>query len=88
LEWLINQVIYKFFDVVTTITIIFLEATCAPSPNTKRKKGACAWPSGKNILEIVEKSPQQQFQRQHENKYNCDLMRVAHKVSSYAPHHE
>jgi hypothetical protein len=72
---------------VTRITIIFLE-TCAPTPNTRRKNGACAWLGSINILEIAEKCPQQQFQRQLEIKYNCDLMKVVHKVSSYAPHHE
>jgi hypothetical protein len=43
---------------VIGIAIVILEATCAAPPNTERRKGAFAWPSNKNILEIVEKSPQ------------------------------
>jgi hypothetical protein len=43
---------------VIGITIVILKATCATPPNTKRRKGVFAWPSNKNILEIVKKSPQ------------------------------
>jgi len=38
---------------VIGITIIIIEATCATTPNTKRRKGALAWPSSENILEIA-----------------------------------
>jgi hypothetical protein len=41
---------------VIRITIVFLKATCVATPNTKKRKGASAWLSSKNILEITRKS--------------------------------
>jgi hypothetical protein len=41
---------------VIGITIVILKTTCVATPNTKRKKGAFAWLSSKNILEIIEKT--------------------------------
>jgi len=38
---------------VIGITIVIIEATCATTPNTKRRKGAFPWPNNENILEIA-----------------------------------
>jgi hypothetical protein len=39
----VHKLGYQLFDVFTRITIVILMATCTPTPNTTRKKGACAW---------------------------------------------
>jgi hypothetical protein len=40
---------------------------CTNSQHQKEKGCLCVMPGSKNILEIAEKSPQQQFQRQHKS---------------------
>jgi hypothetical protein len=80
---------YRFFDVCYWDNHSNSRGDmCTNSQHQKEKGCLCVMPGSKNILETAEKSPQQQFQRQHENKCSCNLMRVDHKVADYALHHE